>query len=255
MNSQIKVIKILLYCVVVFVYLWAGWLGYECHRLKSILKNDDSVSGELKYTAQTQEGKQSGGQGGSTEKIRELKEKLRNSENAARQATDDWLRGHAANTHVHWMENIPTQEITLEELKELAPEHYNKILKLANERNERIGQRKSERQTFVESIQEEWLTAEEHQQLRSYLQLLDTFEDDDLDDRGMVMEERKRLKEQAPSYWRIQDIVKKCCRRMVGGDERNDMHLEENADEIRTVFKAPNYKFILPEPTIMETSR
>ena len=255
MNSQIKVIKILLYCVVVFVYLWAGWLGYECHRLKSILKNDDSVSGELKYTAQTQEGKQSGGQGGSTEKIRELKEKLRNSENAARQATDDWLKCHAANTHVHWMENIPTQEITLEELKELAPEHYNKILKLANERNERIGQRKSERQTFVESIQEEWLTAEEHQQLRSYLQLLDTFEDDDLNDRGMVMEERKRLKEQAPSYWRIQDIVKKCCRRMVGGDERNDMHLEENADEIRTVFKAPNYKFILPEPTIMETSR
>ena len=255
MNSQIKVIKILLYCVVVFVYLWAGWLGYECHRLKSILKNDDSVSGELKYTAQTQEGKQSGGQGGSAEKIRELKEKLRNSENAARQATDDWLRCHAANVHVHWMENIPTQEITLEELKELAPEHYNKILKLANERNERIGQRKSERQTFVESIQEEWLTAEEHQQLRSYLQLLDTFEDDDLNDRGMVMEERKRLKEQAPSYWRIQDIVKKCCRRMVGGDERNDMHLEENADEIRTVFKAPNYKFILPEPTIMETSR
>ena len=255
MNSQIKVIKILLYCVVVFVYLWAGWLGYECHRLKSILKNDDSVSGELKYTAQTQEGKQSGGQGGSTEKIRELKEKLRNSENAARQATDDWLRGHAANVHVHWMENIPTEEVTLEELKELAPEHYNKILKLANERNERIGQRKSERQTFVESIQEEWLTAEEHQQLRSYLQLLDTFEDDDLNDRGMVMEERKRLKEQAPSYWRIQDIVKKCCRRMVGGDERNDMHLEENADEIRTVFKAPNYKFILPEPTIMETSR
>ena len=255
MNSQIKVIKILLYCVVVFVYLWAGWLGYECHRLKSILKNDDSVSGELKYTAQTQEGKQSGGQGGSTEKIRELKEKLRNSENAARQATDDWLRCHAANVHVHWMENIPTQEITLEELKELAPEHYNKILKLANERNERIGQRKSERQTFVESIQEEWLTAEEHQQLRSYLQLLDTFEDDDLNDRGLGMEERKRLKEQAPSYWRIQDIVKKCCRRMVGGDERNDMHLEENADEIRTVFKAPNYKFILPEPTIMETSR
>lgn len=255
MNSQIKVIKILLYCVVVFVYLWAGWLGYECHRLKSILKNDDSVSGELKYTAQTQEGKQSGGQGGSTEKIRELKEKLRNSENAARQATDDWLKCHAANTHVHWMENIPTEEVTLEELKELAPEHYNKILKLANERNERIGQRKSERQTFVESIQEEWLTAEEHQQLRSYLQLLDTFEDDDLNDRGMVMEERKRLKEQAPSYWRIQDIVKKCCRRMVGGDERNDMHLEENADEIRTVFKAPNYKFILPEPTIMETSR
>ncbi len=255
MNSQIKVIKILLYCVVVFVYLWAGWLGYECHRLKSILKNDDSVSGELKYTAQTQEGKQSGGQGGSTEKIRELKEKLRNSENAARQATDDWLRGHAANVHVHWMENIPTQDVTLEELKELAPEHYNKILKLANERNERIGQRKLERQTFVESIQEEWLTAEEHQQLRSYLQLLDTFEDDDLNDRGMVMEERKRLKEQAPSYWRIQDIVKKCCRRMVGGDERNDMHLEENADEIRTVFKAPNYKFILPEPTIMETSR
>ena len=255
MNSQIKVIKILLYCVVVFVYLWAGWLGYECHRLKSILKNDDSVSGELKYTAQTQEGKQSGGQGGSTEKIRELKEKLRNSENAARQATDDWLRCHAANTHVHWMENIPIQDVTLEELKELAPEHYNKILKLANERNERIGQRKSERQTFVESIQEEWLTAEEHQQLRSYLQLLDTFEDDDLNDRGMVMEERKRLKEQAPSYWRIQDIVKKCCRRMVGGDERNDMHLEENADEIRTVFKAPNYKFILPEPTIMETSR
>ena len=255
MNSQIKVIKILLYCVVVFVYLWAGWLGYECHRLKSILKNDDSVSGELKYTAQTQEGKQSGGQGGSTEKIRELKEKLRDSEIAARQATDDWLKCHAANTHVHWMENIPTEEVTLEELKELAPEHYNKILKLANERNERIGQRKSERQTFVESIQEEWLTAEEHQQLRSYLQLLDTFEDDDLDDRGMVMEERKRLKEQAPSYWRIQDIVKKCCRRMVGGDERNDMHLEENADEIRTVFKAPNYKFILPEPTIMETSR
>ena len=255
MNSQIKVIKILLYCVVVFVYLWAGWLGYECHRLKSILKNDDSVSGELKYTAQTQEGKQSGGQGGSTEKIRELKEKLRNSENAARQATDDWLKCHAANTYVHWMENIPTEEVTLEELKELAPEHYNKILKLANERNERIGQRKSERQTFVESIQEEWLTAEEHQQLRSYLQLLDTFEDDDLNNRGMVMEERKRLKEQAPSYWRIQDIVKKCCRRMVGGDERNDMHLEENADEIRTVFKAPNYKFILPEPTIMETSR
>ena len=197
MNSQIKVIKILLYCVVVFVYLWAGWLGYECHRLKSILKNDDSVSGELKYTAQTQEGKQSGGQGGSTEKIRELKEKLRNSENAARQATDDWLKCHAANTHVHWMENIPTEEVTLEELKELAPEHYNKILKLANERNERIGQRKSERQTFVESIQEEWLTAEEHQQLRSYLQLLDTFEDDDLDDRGMVMEERKNVANRA----------------------------------------------------------
>ena len=255
MNSQIKVVKKIIYCVVVFVWLWAGWLGYECRRLKSSLEKGDGVDGRTEHLGKKQDETLTEGRGGSAEKIREFEEKLRDSENAARQATDEWLRCHAANTHVHWMENIPTQDVTLEELKELAPAHYNKILKLANERNEKIGQRKSERRTFVEAIKEEWLTAEEHQQLRSYLQLLDTFEDDDLDDRGLVMEERKRLKEQAPSYWRIQDIVKKCCRRMVGGDERNDMHLEENADEIRTVFKAPNYKFILPEPTIMETSR
>ena len=247
--------KKVLWCLVILIWLWGGWLGYEYRLLQSTLNNVDAMDSKSGHSAQANSETHSATGGGSAAKIRELKEKLRNSENAARQATDDWLKCHAANTHVHWMENIPTEEVTLEELKELAPEHYNKILKLANERNERIGQRKSERQTFVESIQEEWLTAEEHQQLRSYLQLLDTFEDDDLNDRGMVMEERKRLKEQAPSYWRIQDIVKKCCRRMVGGDERNDMHLEENADEIRTVFKAPNYKFILPEPTIMETSR
>ena len=252
--SRINLKKVL-WCLVFLIWLWAGWLGYECHRLQSTLNNVDAMDSKSGHSAQANSETHDGPGGGSAAKIRELQEKLRDSESAARQATDDWLRCHAANTHVHWMENIPTQEITLEELKELAPEHYNKILKLANERNERIGQRKSERQTFVESIQEEWLTAEEHQQLRSYLQLLDTFEDDDLNDRGLGMEERKRLKEQAPSYWRIQDIVKKCCRRMVGGDERNDMHLEENADEIRTVFKAPNYKFILPEPTIMETSR
>ena len=247
--------KKVLWCLVILIWLWGGWLGYEYRLLQSTLNNVDAMDSKSGHSAQANSETHSATGGGSAAKIRELKARLRDSENAARQATDDWLRCHAANTHVHWMENIPTEEVTLEELKELAPEHYNKILKLANERNERIGQRKSERQTFVESIQEEWLTAEEHQQLRSYLQLLDTFEDDDLNDRGMVMEERKRLKEQAPSYWRIQDIVKKCCRRMVGGDERNDMHLEENADEIRTVFKAPNYKFILPEPTIMETSR
>jgi hypothetical protein len=157
------------------------------------------------------------------------------------------------------MENIPTKDVTLEELKDLAPEHYNRILKLANARDEKCAQRKQERQTFVEAIKEEWLTAEEHQQLRSYLQLLDTFEDDDLNDRGLGMEERKRLKEQAPSYWRIQDIVKKCCRRMAGGDEGGDgcreVEIEKEIEEIRSVLKAPYYEFILPEPTMAETSR
>ena len=247
--------KKVLWCLVILIWLLGGWLGYEYRLLQSTLNNVDAMDSKSGHSAQANSETHSATGGGSAAKIRELKARLRDSENAARQATDDWLRCHAANTHVHWMENIPTKDVTLEELKDLAPEHYNRILKLANARDEKCAQRKQERQTFVESIQEEWLTAEEHQQLRSYLQLLDTFEDDDLNDRGMVMEERKRLKEQAPSYWRIQDIVKKCCRRMVGGDERNDMHLEENADEIRTVFKAPNYKFILPEPTIMETSR
>ena len=247
--------KKVLWCLVILIWLWGGWLGYEYRLLQSTLNNVDAMDSKSGHSAQANSETHSATGGGSAAKIRELKARLRDSENAARQATDDWLRCHAANTHVHWMENIPTKDVTLEELKELAPEHYNKILKLANERNEKIGNRKSERRTFVEAIKEEWLTAEEHQQLRSYLQLLDTFEDDDLNDRGLGMEERKRLKEQAPSYWRIQDIVKKCCRRMAGGDEGNDMHLEENADEIRNVFKAPNYKFILPEPTIMKTSR
>ncbi len=247
--------KKVLWCLVILIWLWGGWLGYEYRLLQSTLNNVDAMDSKSGHSAQANSETHSATGGGSAAKIRELKARLRDSENAARQATDDWLRCHAANTHVHWMENIPIQDVTLEELKELAPEHYNKILKLANERNEKIGNRKSERRTFVEAIKEEWLTAEEHQQLRSYLQLLDTFEDDDLNDRGLGMEERKRLKEQAPSYWRIQDIVKKCCRRMAGGDEGNDMHLEENADEIRNVFKAPNYKFILPEPTIMKTSR
>jgi hypothetical protein len=247
--------KKVLWCLVILIWLWGGWLGYEYRLLQSTLNNVDAMDSKSGHSAQANSETHSATGGGSAAKIRELKARLRDSENAARQATDDWLRCHAANVHVHWMENIPTQDVTLEELKELAPEHYNKILKLANERNEKIGNRKSERRTFVEAIKEEWLTAEEHQQLRSYLQLLDTFEDDDLNDRGLGMEERKRLKEQAPSYWRIQDIVKKCCRRMAGGDEGNDMHLEENADEIRNVFKAPNYKFILPEPTIMKTSR
>lgn len=247
--------KKVLWCLVILIWLWGGWLGYEYRLLQSTLNNVDAMDSKSGHSAQANSETHSATGGGSAAKIRELKARLRDSENAARQATDDWLRCHAANTHVHWMENIPTKDVTLEELKDLAPEHYNKILKLANERNEKCAQRKQERQTFVESIREEWLTPEEHQELRTYCQLLDAFDDDDLNVKELGIEERKRLKEQAPSYWRIQDIVKKCCRRMAGGDEGNDMHLEENADEIRNVFKAPNYKFILPEPTIMKTSR
>ena len=80
--------------------------------------------------------------------------------------------------------------------------------------------------------------------MRTYFQLIDAFEDDNLNKGKLDVDERKRLKENAPSYWRIQEIVKKCCHRMVGDDEGNDMHLDENADEIRNVFKAPNYKLI-----------
>jgi hypothetical protein len=148
----------------------------------------------------------------------------------------------------------------LEELKDLAPEHYNRILKLANARDEKCAQRKQERQMFVESIREEWLTPEEHQELRTYFQLLDAFDDDDDPNvKELGMEERKRLKEQAPSYWRIQDIVKKCCRRRAGGDDggdgRREEEIEKEIEEIRSVLKAPYYEFILPEPTMAETSR
>ena len=246
MNSQIKVIKILLYCVVVFVYLWAGWLGYECHRLKSILKNDDSVSGELKYTAQTQEGKQSGGQGGSAEKIRELKEKLRNSENAARQATDDWLQRQAVSFHIHrWDDDIPTQDVSLEEVKTLAPEQYEDILKLANEIGEENVRHKAARQAFVEAIKAEWLTGEEHRQLQMYVRILDIFDNDDVNGGELSREERKKLKDQAVSYWQVQEIVKKCCRRMVG-DDGEDRHWEEEVDRIRSFCMAPTYEFVLP---------
>ena len=252
--------KKVLWCLVILIWLWGGWLGYEYRLLQSTLNNVDAMDSKSGHSAQANSETHSATGGGSAAKIRELKARLRDSENAARQATDDWLRCHAANTHVHWMENIPTKDVTLEELKDLAPEHYNRILKLANARDEKCAQRKQERQTFVESIREEWLTPEEHQELRTYFQLLDAFDDDDDPNvKELGMEERKRLKEQAPSYWRIQDIVKKCCRRMAGGDDggdgRREEEIEKEIEEIRSALKAPYYNFILPEPTMAETSR
>ena len=255
MSISFMILKKLLIGMVFLIWLWAGWLGYECHRLKASSGNSEVADEKSEYIAQTKDGIPSNANGSSAERIRELQERLRESEEAAWKATEEWRRFHAANAHVHWMENIPTQDVTLEELRDLAPEHYNKILKWINDRNEKSTQRKQERRLFIEAIRTEWLTTEEHQQLQAYLQLLDAFDDDDLNGGKLGRDERKRLKEKAPSYWRIQEIVKKCCRRMAGADDGADERLEKEIEEIRSVFKAPYYKFILPEPTIMETSR
>ncbi len=255
MSISFMILKKLLIGMVFLIWLWAGWLGYDCHRLKASSGNSEVADEKSEHIAQTKDGMPSNAHGSAAERIRELQERLRDSEEATRKATEDWLRFHAANAHVHWMENIPTQDVTLEELRDLAPEHYNKILKWINDRNEKSTQRKQERRLFIEAIRTEWLTTEEHQQLQAYLQLLDAFDDDDLNGGKLGRDERKRLKEKAPSYWRIQEIVKKCCRRMAGADDGADERLEKEIEEIRSVFKAPYYKFILPEPTIMETSR
>ncbi len=255
MSISFMILKKLLIGMVFLIWLWAGWLGYECHRLKASSGNSEVADEKSEYIAQTKDGIPSNANGSSAERIRELQERLRDSEEAARKATEEWRRFHAANAYVHWMENIPTQDITLDDLKSLAPDEYHKVLKLIHDRNERYAQRKQERQSFVEAIRAEWLTSEEHRQLRTYFQLIDAFEDDNLNKGKLDVDERKRLKEKAPSYWKIQEIEKKCCHRMVGDDDGAEERLEKEVEEIRSVFKAPYYEFILPEPTIMKTSR
>ena len=221
---------------VLIAWSWAGFLWYECNSLASSIRNTEKDCKSVhEYDGHFDL------QRSSAERIRKLQEKLHASEKQAQAKKDEWLKRKAASLHIHRWDEMPSRYITLDEARQLAPEMYEDILNSLNKKKEKYTMRLAERDAFLKAIKDEWLTEAERRQWQTYLANLEILDNDDINC-VLNRDERNKLVSQTEPYEHIQEILEKCCRRIVGS---NELH-SEDVDEIRRVFKVPMYEFVLP---------
>ena len=256
---EVKQIQHALLGVTVFVWIWVFWLGYDCYKMENSLKHSSLKNTKIQTVTNAKQNNNNEsiiGHRYHSETIQDLEVKALSAENEARKALEEWQQRQSSSIYIQqWNNESLPEYVALEEIKDLFPDKYEELLSYIQKTKDKLKMHIMERQEFVKSIKEEWLTKEEYHQLLDHFQILNTLDEDIISNGGMSKEERQNLKKQEVPLEQIQKILKKCCYMMVG-DNGDTKHFEEKVEEIRTVCKVPEYDFILPSrPKIYQGTR